>query len=188
MTTHAHDGALRRASVQAYLLLGIGFTLAPILFGIDKFFNWTVDWTAYLAPWVDDIAPGTAQQFMYFVGVTETATGLLVAVAPRIGALVVAGWLAGIILNLLTVDAPTYYDLALLDVGLLLAALALGRLAWAVEGAPSPFGSRSMGALGAPPRATSRPVPVKALAPPGGGAGAGHVARSSPRRGRAEGG
>ena len=112
MTTHADDGALGRASVQAYLLLRIGFTLAPILFGLDKFFNWTVDWTSYLAPWVDDIAPGTAQQFMYFVGVTEIAAGLLVAVAPRIGALVVAGWLAGIILNLLTVDAPTYYDVA----------------------------------------------------------------------------
>ena len=147
MTTHADDGALRRASVQAYLLLRIGFTLAPILFGLDKFFNWTVDWTNYLAPWVDDIAPGTAQQFMYFVGVTEIAAGLLVAVAPRIGAFVVAGWLGGIILNLLTVDAPTYYDLALRDFGLLLAALTLGRLAWAVERAPATAGKVSLATL-----------------------------------------
>jgi uncharacterized membrane protein YphA (DoxX/SURF4 family) len=136
MTTHADDGSLRRASVQAYLLLRIGFTLAPILFGLDKFFNWTVDWTTYVAPWVDDIAPGTAQQLMYVVGAIEIAAGLLVAVAPRIGALVVAGWLGGIVLNLLTLDAPEHYDIALRDFGLLLAALTLGRLAWAVERAP----------------------------------------------------
>ncbi len=147
MTTHADDGALKRASVQAYLLLRFGFTLAPILFGLDKFFNWTVDWTDYLAPWVDDIAPGTAEQLMYVVGMTEIVAGLLVAVAPRIGALVVAGWLAGIILNLLTVDAPTYYDLALRDVGLLLAALTLGRLAWAVERAPSTAGKVGLSTL-----------------------------------------
>jgi uncharacterized membrane protein YphA (DoxX/SURF4 family) len=114
---------------QAYMLLRIGFTAAPILFGLDKFFNWTVDWTQYLAPWVNDIAPGSAQDFMYFVGVVEIAAGLLVAIAPRIGAYVVAAWLAGIILNLLTVDPPEYYDIALRDFGLMLGALTLGRLA-----------------------------------------------------------
>ena len=137
MTTQTDDGAVQRASVQAYLLLRIGFTVAPILFGLDKFFNWTVDWTTYLAPWVDDIAPGTAQQFMYAVGAIEIAAGLLVAVAPRIGAPVVAAWLAGIVLNLLTADAPAHYDVALRDFGLLLAALTLARLAWAVERAPA---------------------------------------------------
>src|SRR5512145_286625 len=86
---------------QAFVLLRVGFTAAPILFGLDKFFNWTVEWTDYLAPWVDDIAPGSGQDFMYVVGVVEIAAGLLVAVAPRIGAYVVAAWLAGIILNLL---------------------------------------------------------------------------------------
>ena len=120
---------LRNPVYQAYLLLRVGFTVAPILFGLDKFFNWTVDWTEYLAPWVNDIVPGSGQDFMYFVGAVEIAAGLLVAVAPRLGAYVVAAWLAGIIVNLLTVDPPTYYDIALRDFGLMLAALTLGRLA-----------------------------------------------------------
>jgi hypothetical protein len=116
-------------------LLRIGFVVAPILFGLDKFFNWTVDWPDYLAPWVNDIVPGSGQDFMYVVGVIEIAAGILVAVAPRIGAYVVAAWLAGIILNLLTADPPTYYDIALRDFGLMLAALTLARLASAVHAA-----------------------------------------------------
>jgi uncharacterized membrane protein YphA (DoxX/SURF4 family) len=138
MTVRNVRARLGNPSAQAYLLLRVGFTLAPVLFGLDKFFNFTVDWTTYLAPWVNDIAPGSAQQFMYFVGVTEIAAGLLVAVAPRLGALVVAGWLGGIILNLLTVDAPRFYNIALRDFGLLLGALTLGRLALAAKRAPSP--------------------------------------------------
>ncbi len=116
---------------QVYLLLRIGFTVAPILFGIDKFFNWTVDWPEYLAPWVNDIMPGSAQDFMYFVGVVEIVAGLTVLVAPWIGGFLVAGWLGGIVVNLLTNDPPEYYDIALRDFGLFLAALALGRLAFA---------------------------------------------------------
>ena len=112
---------------QAFLLLRTAFTVAPILFGLDKFTNLMTDWTAYLAPWIDDLVPGTAQQAMYAVGVTEVVAGLLVAVAPRIGGVVVAAWLAGIIVNLLTLD--DYYDVALRDVGLLAAAVALSRLA-----------------------------------------------------------
>ena len=113
---------------QAFVLLRVGFTAAPILFGLDKFFNWTVDWTEYLAPWVNDIVPGSGQDFMYFVGAVEIAVGLLVAVSPRIGAWVVVAWLAGIIVNLLTVDPPRYYDIALRDFGLMLGALTLARL------------------------------------------------------------
>jgi hypothetical protein len=113
---------------QAFTLLRIGFTVAPILFGLDKFFNWTVDWTNFLAPWVNDIVPGSGQDFMYVVGVVEIAAGLLVAVAPRIGAYVVAAWLAGIVINLLTGDPPRYYDIALRDFGLMLGALTLARL------------------------------------------------------------
>jgi hypothetical protein len=124
--------ALRGAAVQAFWLLRIGFTAAPILFGIDKFFNWTVHWPAYLAGWINGIVPGTAQDFMYFVGAVEIAAGLLVAIVPRIGAPVVAAWLAGIVVNLLTVDPPEYYDIALRDFGLMLAALTLARLAWAI--------------------------------------------------------
>jgi len=124
--------APRGAAFQAFWLLRIGFTVAPILFGIDKFFNWTVQWPDYLAGWIDDIVPGTAQSFMYAVGAIEILAGLTVAVAPRIGGPLVAAWLAGIVVNLLTVNPPEYYDIALRDFGLMLGALTLARLAWAV--------------------------------------------------------
>src|SRR5215470_11683765 len=135
--TNGHAPALvskdvNTAAFQAFWLLRIGFTVAPILFGIDKFFNWSVDWPDYLAGWVNDIMPGSAQDFMYFVGGVEILAGLLVLFAPRIGAFVVAAWLGGIVINLLTVDPPTYYDIALRDFGLMLGALTLGRLALAV--------------------------------------------------------
>ena len=131
-TIEAHEGdRLRAAAYQAFWLLRVGFTAAPILFGIDKFFNWTVHWPDYLAGWINNIMPGSAQDFMYFVGGVEIAAGLIVAVAPTIGAPLVAAWLAGIIINLLTNDPPHYYDVALRDFGLFLAALTLTRLAWA---------------------------------------------------------
>lgn len=112
---------------QAFAMLRIAFTVAPIAFGIDKFANVMVHWPNYLAPWINDIAPGTGQQFMYFVGVTEILAGVIVALKPRYGAYVVAGWLAGIVLNLLTYSG--FYDIALRDFGLMLAALTLARLA-----------------------------------------------------------
>jgi hypothetical protein len=124
--------ALQRAAVQSFWLLRVGFTAAPILFGIDKFFNWTVHWPDYLAGWINNIAPGSGQDFMYFVGAVEIVAGLVVAVAPRIGGPLVAAWLAGIVVNLLTVNPPQYYDIALRDFGLLLGALTLARLAWAI--------------------------------------------------------
>jgi uncharacterized membrane protein YphA (DoxX/SURF4 family) len=142
MTTMAEMGRHRNPAYQAYLLLRVGFAVAPILFGLDKFFNWAVDWTNYLAPWVNDIVPGSGQDFMYFVGAVEIAAGILVAVAPRLGAYVVAAWLAGIVVNLLTVDPPTYYDIALRDFALLLAALTLGRLAQAFHVASAVSASR----------------------------------------------
>ncbi len=120
------------AAHQAFWLLRIGFAVAPILFGVDKFFNWTVHWPDYPAGWINSIVPGSGQDFMYVVGGIEIAAGLLVAFAPRIGAFVVAGWLAGIIVNLLTKNPPQYYDIALRDFGLMLAALTLGRLSLAV--------------------------------------------------------
>jgi uncharacterized membrane protein YphA (DoxX/SURF4 family) len=133
------------AAHQAFWLLRIAFTVAPILFGIDKFFNWSVQWPDYLAGWVNDIVPGSGQDWMYVVGGIEIAAGLLVAFAPRIGAFVVAGWLFGIVVNLLTKNAPEYYDIALRDFGLMLAALTFGRLALAVVPA------RKSGALPARP-------------------------------------
>jgi uncharacterized membrane protein YphA (DoxX/SURF4 family) len=112
---------------QGFVLLRIGFTVAPIVFGLDKFFNVLVDWEKYLAPWVNRIIPGTGSDFMYLVGVVEIAAGIAVAVKPRYGAYLVAAWLAGIVANLLTYSG--YYDIALRDFGLMLAALTLARLA-----------------------------------------------------------
>ncbi|MDP9346118.1 MAG: DoxX family protein [Actinomycetota bacterium] len=117
----------RDARYQAFVLMRLAFTVAPIAFGLDKFFNLMVHWPNYLAPWINDLAPGSGQQFMYAVGVTEILAGVAVAVKPRYGAYVVAGWLAGIILNLLSYSG--FYDVALRDFGLLLGALTLGRLA-----------------------------------------------------------
>src|SRR3954470_10677723 len=117
-------------AVQAFLLLRIAFTVAPILFGLDKFAGvLTDDWTKYLAPQFNDLIPGDADTAMYLVGIVEVVAGLLVAVAPRVGGLVVAAWLAGIIFNLLLVGG--YGDIALRDFGLLLGALTLSRLATA---------------------------------------------------------
>jgi hypothetical protein len=129
MAMQARRGALRDPVFQGFSLLRLGFAVAPILFGVDKFFNFMVDWPDYLAPWLNDIVPGTAQQFMYAVGVVEIVAGIVVALAPWFGGYLVAAWLGGIIVNLLTVDAPEYYDIALRDFGLLLGALTLARLA-----------------------------------------------------------
>lgn len=116
-------------SRQAFLLLRTVFTVAPIVFGLDKFANVLTDWPTYLAPWINDLVPGTAQQAMYAVGVVEILAGIAVALLPRYGALLVAAWLGGIIINLLSI--PGYYDVALRDFGLLVGALALSRLATA---------------------------------------------------------
>ncbi|WP_324011493.1 hypothetical protein [Microbacterium sp. JZ37] len=120
-------GDLRSPTHQAFLLLRTVFTVAPILFGLDKFANLLVDWTIYLAPWIDAILPGDDVFAMRVVGVVEIAAGVLVAILPRWGAWVVAAWLLGIIVNLLTL--PGYFDVALRDFGLLVGAVALARLA-----------------------------------------------------------
>ena len=112
---------------QAFTLLRVGFTVLPIVFGLDKFFNALVNWEQYLAPWINRIVPGTGHQLMLAVGVVEIAAGVLVAVRPRYGAYIVAAWLAGIVFNLLTYSG--YYDVALRDFGLMLGALTLARLA-----------------------------------------------------------
>jgi uncharacterized membrane protein YphA (DoxX/SURF4 family) len=112
---------------QAFLLLRTVSTVAPIAFGLDKFANLLTDWPGYLAPFVDRLVPGTAQQAMYAVGVIEIVAGLLVAVRPKHGTIVVAAWLAGIIVNLLILG--DYYDVALRDFGLFVGVLALWRLA-----------------------------------------------------------
>jgi hypothetical protein len=114
---------------QAFRILHTGFTVAPILFGLDKFTNLLTDWTQYVAPLFPGMLGISKQTFMYGVGAIEIVAGILVALKPRYAAYVVAGWLAGIILNLLLLGQ--YLDVALRDFGLFLAALALARLAQA---------------------------------------------------------
>ncbi|MBB3040434.1 hypothetical protein KM427_10575 [Nocardioides sp. LMS-CY] len=130
MTTLHHRPSVMTANHtdQAYLLLRSAFVVAPILFGLDKFLGvLTDDWEAYLATWVNDLIPGDAHDAMLMIGVVEIVAGLVVLVTPRWGGLLVAAWLAGIIVNL--VSTGEYYDIALRDFGLLLAALALSLLA-----------------------------------------------------------
>ena len=129
MMTRTSEMNRRDPVLQGYLLLRVGFVVAPILFGLDKFFNFTVQWPDYLAPWIDRIVPGNGQDFMYVVGAIEIAAGLAVLISPKWGSLIVAVWLAGIIVNLLTAEPPEHYDVALRDFGLLLGALTLNRLA-----------------------------------------------------------
>jgi hypothetical protein len=112
---------------QAFWLMRIGFTVLPLLMGIDKYFNALTNWPQYLADWIDNIVPGTAQQLMYVVGGVEIVAAVIVAIKPRIGAYIVAAWLAGIIVNLLSYGE--WYDIAARDFGLMLGALSLGRLA-----------------------------------------------------------
>jgi hypothetical protein len=125
--TEAAERDWSDARFQAFVILWIGFTVAPVLFGLDKFFDVLVDWPKYLAPWIDDIVPGSAGDFMHVAGGVEIVAGLAVALKPRYGAYLVAAWLGGIIVNLLSHSG--YYDVALRDFGLLLGALALARLA-----------------------------------------------------------
>ncbi|EMQ98774.1 DoxX family membrane protein [Paeniglutamicibacter gangotriensis] len=134
MATHTVSTSAERSSRlhhQAFFVLRTIFTVAPIVFGLDKFTNLLTDWTQYLAPLATDIIPVTPQAFMYAVGVVEIIAGILVALRPKIGSLVVCLWLLGIIVNLILL--PGYFDVALRDFGLLVAAFALNRLALARE-------------------------------------------------------
>ena len=132
-TVTAHR--LDNPAFQAFTLLRIGFTVAPILFGLDKFLDWLVDWRIYLSPEINDLIPGNAHQAMLIVGVIEIVAGLVVATLPKFGGYLVAAWLAGIIVNLLL--QADFYDVALRDFGLLLAALTLARLATAFDRSPT---------------------------------------------------
>ena len=125
------SAGMANPAYQAFLLLRVAFTVAPIAFGLDKFADVLTRWERYLAPEFNDLIPGSAHQAMLAVGVVEVAAGLLVALRPRIGAYVVAAWLGGIIANLLLIG--DYHDIALRDFGLMLGALTLARLATAFE-------------------------------------------------------
>jgi hypothetical protein len=143
-TTHAWDGmshdmrdvgAITRAEPahQAYLALWVGYIALPLVVGLDKLIGFmNVNWEGYLATWVNDIVPGSAADAMMMVGVVELAAAVCVAVAPRIGGYIVAAWLAGIIVNLFSMG--NYNDIALRDIGLLIGAIALARLATTYHG------------------------------------------------------
>jgi hypothetical protein len=121
------SGSIDRSdpTYQAWQLLHIGFTVAPIVFGLDKFFGLLVNWDQYLAPAIANLTPlGT--YLMVVVGVVEIVAGIVVFMRPRFGGYLVAAWLLGIIVNLLLI--PGFFDVALRDFGLLLGALALARL------------------------------------------------------------
>ncbi len=128
VVTHQHTSdEVGEPVVQAFWTLRVGFTVAPILFGIDKFAEVLTDWDRYMAPGITDLLGVSAQSLMYVVGVIEIMAGLVVALRPRFGGYLVAAWLGGIIVNLLVLG--DHYDVALRDFGLLLGAVALARLA-----------------------------------------------------------
>jgi uncharacterized membrane protein YphA (DoxX/SURF4 family) len=139
---------LRDPAFQAYLVLRTAFVAAPILFGIDKFFNWMTYWPKYLWIGIPNFLSVSPQHFMYAVGVVEIAAGVLVLVWPRVGSWVVAAWLAGIVTNLIIQSiaigghTQVFWDVALRDFGLMIAALALARLA-AVFAPALPLGGES---------------------------------------------
>ncbi len=125
-STHGTVRADQTPSHQAYQLLHWGFVAAPALAGADKFFGFMTTWEKYLAPQIANLSPLSAHGTMLVVGIIEIFAAVLVAMRPRIGAYVVAAWLALIICNLLMRGG--YFDVALRDFGLMLGALALGRL------------------------------------------------------------
>ena len=135
------DRNLKDPSYQAFFLLRTVFTVAPILFGLDKYFHVLVNWDRYVAPDLVAHLPWSAHQVMYAVGAIEILAGLIVAVRPRFGGYLVAAWLAGILVNLLLI--PGFYDVALRDFGLFVGALALARLATAFAPAPHRVRARS---------------------------------------------
>lgn len=116
------------ASYQAYMMLRVAFVALPLAMGIDKYFNSMVYWPHYLAGWINNIIPGTAQQMMYGVGAIEILAGILVALKPRYASYVVGAWLLGIVINLFS-SGNGFYDIGARDLVLMIAALALACLA-----------------------------------------------------------
>lgn len=123
--------ALARAKTDpvygAFVLLWLGFIAIPLIMGLDKFFNVLTNWENYLAPWIENLSPFSAQGTMMAIGVVEVIAAIAMIVRPRYAAWIVSLWLAGIVINLLTYSG--FYDVALRDFGLMVAAIALGLLA-----------------------------------------------------------
>jgi hypothetical protein len=115
------------AAERAYSILYFGFIALPIIAGLDKFAHVLVNWDQYFSPFFAALMGPIAPYFMRIVGVVEIVAGIAVFAAPRFGAYLVAFWLWGIIVNLISM--PGYLDVALRDFGLSLGALALAQLA-----------------------------------------------------------
>lgn len=133
---HIGPGSARPAvdinagAYHAYQILHFGFTILPIIAGIDKFFNYLTNWEQYLAPSITKALGMPAHSIMVVIGCVEIVAGLIVAFVPRIGAYIVALWLIGIIGNL-AINPTHYWDVAARDFGLCLGAFALGSIsAW----------------------------------------------------------
>lgn len=129
--TAARAGLVSAPTLQAYQILRLGFTVAPIVAGLDKFFHVLVNWDQYLPSFVNNLVGGHGHELMLAVGVIEIVAGIGVAIVPKIFAYVVAAWLLLIVANLLMI--PGYFDVALRDFGLALGALALARLSQSVS-------------------------------------------------------
>jgi hypothetical protein len=130
--THPEMVELHALSHQAFRILQFTFVVAPLVAGVDKFFHLLTNWDQYLSPLVPQLTHLSAHPFMLAVGVVEIVAAVVVAVKPRIGSAIVAAWLGAIIINLLTI--PGFFDVALRDLGLCLAAIALFKLSTAFEG------------------------------------------------------
>lgn len=126
VSPHAFAEEHSRPAWQAYQILHVGFTAAPVIAGLDKFFHLLCNWDQYLAPWIARLSPIGGHTLMLAAGVAEIIAGILVAMKPRIGAPIVGIWLCLILVNLITMGA--YLDVALRDLGLALGAFALWRL------------------------------------------------------------
>jgi hypothetical protein len=124
--TETTDADTNSASQQAYQILHLGFTVAPIVAGLDKFFHLLVNWDQYVPGFVNNLTGGRGHQLMLVAGIIEIIAGLGVWFKPKLFAYVVSAWLLLIIVNLLLI--PGYFDVALRDFGLALGALALARL------------------------------------------------------------
>jgi len=112
---------------SAWWALRIGLGLAAFLAGLDKFFNILTDWGQYLSPLVKDLIPVSGDAFMRLVGVIEMAVGVLILAGfARVGGYVVMVWLVGIAVSLLTTGR--FFDVAVRDVEMALAAYTLARL------------------------------------------------------------
>ncbi|AKV03952.1 hypothetical protein AKJ09_10615 [Labilithrix luteola] len=121
------NATARSNELQGYQLLHWAFVIVPVIAGLDKFAHLLTNWDAYLAPAFARILGGASHGFMLLVGIVEIIAGLIVALRPRVGAYIVAAWLALVVVNLIV--SGHHFDIALRDIGLLLGALALGRLA-----------------------------------------------------------